>query len=135
MEQKSIAMKIDSLAKIPDFNYEGYVWFSNEKSPERLDNKPFTYRSIPENPFIIEALLWASKEKIAIHIVHTDKYLIHKYEAIDDKMDIVKYLPHHRLNGVKKVKFKQLWIPESDPLCEGMEVLTMKAQIFVGFEK
>jgi CRISPR type III-associated protein (TIGR04423 family) len=44
------------------------------------------------------------------------------------------YLPH-RLEGVKKVHFKQVWLPVTDDNGEGMEVLTLKAIVFCGFNK
>jgi CRISPR type III-associated protein (TIGR04423 family) len=38
------------------------------------------------------------------------------------------------LEGVSKVCFKQLWQTEKDLKCEDMQVLKMKAQIFIGFK-
>ncbi len=84
-------------------------------------------------------MLWCESEKISVHVRHTGKYHIHEFDLnilIDGKNKLVEkeYLPH-RLENVKKVCFKQLWVPEADPLCDNMEVLTMKAQIFTGFIK
>lgn len=130
-------MKLDTLADIPDLIYEGYMWLSDETTPRILKNAPFDASIVTESQFIIEALLWSASENISIQIKHTDKYLIHKIELnkLPENAALVerKYLAH-RVEGVKKLIFKQLWQPEIDPLCESMEVLMMKAQIFVGFE-
>lgn len=130
-------MKLDTLADIPNLLYDGYVWLSDETNPRKLKDARFDASIVAENQFIIEALLWSESEKTSIQIRHTDKYLIHKIELdkLPENAALVerKYLAH-RVEGVKKLIFKQLWQPERDPLCEGMEVLMMKAQIFVGFE-
>jgi CRISPR type III-associated protein (TIGR04423 family) len=73
---------------------------------------------------------------VAVHISHTHRYLIHIYdlktlENIDNKE--ISYLAH-KIDGVKKLKFRQIWQSEEDSLCEGMDVLEMKAQVFIGFE-
>lgn len=127
-------MKLNSLTEIPDYDYEGYVWMSDAKEPKVLKNKKFTFNEDQQNPFIVEGLLWAKKEGVSIHIRHTGRYLIHKYEvnASDLSKDIKQYLPH-KIEGIKKLKFKQVWEPEEDPLCENMEVLKMKALVFIGF--
>ncbi|WP_259015106.1 TIGR04423 family type III CRISPR-associated protein [Emticicia fluvialis] len=128
-------MKLNLLTDIPDYQYEGYVWMSDKQKPEVFMNKPFNANGHQQNPFIIEGLLWAKKEKVSIHIRHTGKYLIHKYEMNDQDLseDINQYLAH-KIEGIKKLKFKQVWEPEKDPFCEDMEVLKMKALVFIGFE-
>ncbi len=127
-------MKLNSLTEIPDYDYEGYVWLSDKDKPIVLKNEQFDFNTIKQNPFIIEGLLWAKKEGVSIHIRHTGRYLIHKYDmnASDLSKDIKQYLPH-KIEGIKKLKFKQVWEPEEDPLCENMEVLKMKALVFIGF--
>jgi CRISPR type III-associated protein (TIGR04423 family) len=124
------------LKDIPNYAYEGYIWFSDQPKPKVLRNDRFEFENIGQNPFIIEALLWAEKEKVAVHISHTHRYLIHIYdlktlENIDNKE--ISYLAH-KIDGVKKLKFRQIWQSEEDSLCEGMDVLEMKAQVFIGFE-
>lgn len=124
------------LKDIPNHVYEGYIWFSNQPEPTVLRNKKFDFENSSQNPFIIEGLLWAEKEQIAVHIIHSHRYLIHKYdlkklENSDNKN--ISYLAH-KMDGVKKLKFKQIWQAEKDSLCGDMEVLEMKAQVFIGFE-
>ncbi|MBA4848974.1 TIGR04423 family type III CRISPR-associated protein [Emticicia sp. BO119] len=127
-------MKLNQLTDIPDYVYEGYVWLSDNDKPIVYKDVKFKPNEIKQNPFIVEGLLWAKKEGISIHIRHTGRYLIHKYDmnASDLSKDIKQYLPH-KIEGIKKLKFKPVWKPETDPLCEGMEVLKMKALVFIGF--
>ena len=128
--------------KINDINaqkYEGYAWLSDKGKPEILRNIAFDFSKYEDgkNPFIIEALLFDKANNKSIHITHTGKYHIKEFDLNDlpegSELVDVKYLPH-RLNGVKKVCFKQLWVPEKDEHCEDLPVLKMKALIFTGFD-
>lgn len=125
-----------AITNIPKIKYEGYVWLSNEKYPIVLDKQEYDFTQVKENPFIIEALLWNAEEEISIMVRHTGKYHIQEFklDELPAGHELVEkvYLPH-RLDNVKHVCFKQLWIPEPDALCEGMPVMTMKALIFTGF--
>ena len=134
MEKKNTAMKIN---EIKTRKYEGYVWFSNKETPKVLRNEEYDFskHTENENPFIVEALLYCREENISVMIRHTDKYHIKEFdlnEYSDENFVDVQYLPH-RLDGVNKVNFKQLWLPEEDEHCEKLEVLKMKALIFTGF--
>jgi CRISPR type III-associated protein (TIGR04423 family) len=129
--------KYNQLNEIPKLTFEGYVWMSDEESPKVLFNETFDFKNIMINPFIIEALLYNETEKTSIHIQHTGEYQIFEYDLknlSEEQLVAKSYLPH-RLEGVEKVNFKQLWIPEPDENCENMEVLTLKAIVFCGFKK
>ncbi|HHS94975.1 MAG TPA: TIGR04423 family type III CRISPR-associated protein [Phaeodactylibacter sp.] len=134
-------MKIEKLNELKDIPagvaFDGYVWMSDKKKPEVLKGEPFYFFDIEQNPFVIEALLYDAGNGVSYHVKHTGEYHIYKYDFKNlenaAEMDTVSYLPHC-LEGVAKCKFKRLWVPEEDPYCEGMEVLTMKALIFCGFE-
>ncbi len=126
--------KIESLNLIPKGNYQGYYWMSNDENPEHINgsfNPPAT-----TNPFIIEAMLWDQDAQKSIMITHTGRCQIFEYDLKilekEGKLEDKTYMPH-RLEGVKKVKFKQFWKEEKDPLCENMPVMQLKAQIFIGF--
>ncbi len=125
-----------AITDIPKIKYEGYVWLSNEKYPTVLDKQEYDFTKVKENPFVIEALLWNEEEKTSIMIRHTGKYHIQEFklDELPAGHELVEkaYLPH-RLDKVKHVYFQQLWIPEPDAFCAGMEVMTMKALIFTGF--
>ncbi len=126
-----------TITDIPKRKYDGYVWLSNEKYPIILDKQEYDFTQVKENPFVIEALLWNAEEDISIMIRHTGKYHIQEFNLnelpVGHELEEKVYLPHRLGDNVKYVFFKQLWIPEPDPFCEKMEVMTMKALIFTGF--
>ncbi len=138
MEQEKYRTQHKTLSEIPLRNYVGYVWYSNESKPKILpeESEKVDFFTLEENPFIIEGLLWCESEQKSILIRHTGKYHIYEYdlELIPKEYLVPKvYLPHRLGDKVKHVYFQQLWIPEKDPFCEKMEVMTMKALIFTGF--
>ena len=126
--------RIAALEVIPSGNYVGYYWMSDEEKPKRVNGNIELPQSI--NPFIIEAMLWDEGRQKSIMITHTGKYQIFEYDlntlptvgTLEEKAYMA-----HRLPGIEKVKFKQFWKAECDPNCAGMQVLLLKAQIFVGF--
>ena len=130
-------MKINEIKKR---KYEGYLWFSDREKPKVLKEEEYDFskHTEKENPFIVEGMLFCKEENVSVMIRHTGKYHICEFdfEKLKKKgaeFEDVKYLPY-RLDGIKKLKFKQLWLPEPDANCEDMEVLKMKALIFTGFE-
>lgn len=127
-----------AITNIPKRKYDGYVWFSDQKEPVTLIQKEYSFEDTKENPFVIEALLWNTEEEISIMVRHTGKYHIQEFKLneLPAGHELVEkvYLPHRLGDKVKHVCFKQLWIPEKDPFCEEMEVMTMKALIFTGFK-
>ena len=130
-------MKIN---EIKNRKYEGYIWFSDKEKPLVLRDEEYDFfvHSENENPFIVEALLYNKEQNISVIIRHTGKYHVNEFDlkALKEEgavFEEVKYLPH-RLDGIDKVNFKQLWLPEPDEHCKDMEVLKMQALIFTGFE-
>jgi CRISPR type III-associated protein (TIGR04423 family) len=126
-----------TLNEIPNLSFEGYIWMSDQEQPKILNKEIYDFKSIAANPFIIEALLYNEKENRSIHIQHSGEYQIYEYDLnhySTEQLTAKSYLPH-RLEGVKKVHFKQVWLPVTDDNGEGMEVLTLKAIVFCGFNK
>jgi len=137
------------LSEIPLATYEGYLWPSDEETPKVFNQEmPDFSQWKTVNPFIIEGWLYDKNSNTSILIRHSGKYHITSYSLNDrpegSQLESVNYLPH-RLDGVKEVYFKQLWLPEMDFNCggvigqemdyPGMEVLTLKALVFTGFKK
>ncbi|MDD3722728.1 MAG: TIGR04423 family type III CRISPR-associated protein [Lutibacter sp.] len=129
--------RYNSIKEIPNRNYEGYVWLSNEKKPFILPDVSFDFSTVEANPFVVEALLFDKAENKSIHVQHTGEYQIFEYDLqrIEEScIEKKEYLPH-RLKDVKNVLFKQIWLPEEDENCAGFEVLKLKAIVFCGFKK
>lgn len=124
------------LTDIPKRPYTGYIWKSDQRYPEVLDGTKDVTVTAEENPFIVEALLFDEGANISVMVKHTGSYLIKEFDlkALPKKAKKVpKEYFSHRLDGVKKMKFKQIWLPEEDENCKGMEVLKLNATVFTGF--
>jgi CRISPR type III-associated protein (TIGR04423 family) len=126
------------LNELPKGRYEGYLWFSDSSTPEVLFNESFDFSTIGVNPFIVEGLLFDRELNQSIHILHNNSYKITLYplnEIITEDAEIItKDFIAHRIKQVKRLVFKELWLPEPDENCEGLKVKTMKALIFCGFK-
>lgn len=125
--------KLNSLSEIPHGKYEGYYWMSNDKKAIIIDGN-FDFTKIQNNPFIIEGMLWDNDQNISIMIMHTGQYNISQYNIKELPNTFDKCYLAHGIDGVKKVKFKQIWLPEPDPFCNDMDVLKLKAIVFTGFK-
>ncbi len=134
---------MNNLSEIKNRKYSGYIWMSDAKEPNVLNQEKFDFASIGINPFIIEALLYCEEEKVSLTIRHTGKYHINEIDLNSlpegAELENVEYLPHRLTDkekgiDVDKVQFKQLWIPEKDENCENLPVLKMKALVFTGFK-
>ena len=124
------------LKSIPNVKFEGYFWLSDEKEPKMAED--FDFSSIDTNPFLQEALLFCKEKNISVMIRHTGEYQITEFDFNklpgNAVLETKEYFSH-RIVEAKKLSFKQLWIPEPDENCEGMEVLTLKAHIFTCFKE
>ncbi len=127
------------LSSVPTRKYVGYIWMSDKEDQTVLKQPTeFNFLNIGINHFVQEALLYSEDEKISVMVRHTGEYQITEFnleEMLNNSTVICEekeYFPH-RLNGVEKVKITQVWIPEKDENCAGMEVLQLKAHIFTGF--
>lgn len=135
----------NELNSIPDLNYEGYVWMSDQPEPSNAKN--FDFKDVKLNPFIQEALLYCAEKNISVMIRHTGDYRISEFHLNDfpEEYELVEkqYFPHRLGFNDKRVCMSQLWISEIDDNCaydenkkgSGMEVLTLKAHIFTGFKE
>jgi CRISPR type III-associated protein (TIGR04423 family) len=122
---------------IPHERYTGYLWFSDGEIPVTLKDQEIPYEKIGLNPFIIEGHLWDRINRRSYTILHTGSYNITCHELPDgvDELNDERstYIPH-RLSGVKKVIFSRIWEAQPDPECLGMDVMSMKALVFKGFQ-
>ena len=138
--------------KIED-TFEGYLWYSNQVAPYVFENgKSFIedkecseikrefYLVDGQNPFIIEGKLYDKANNISYSIKYVDgKYIYKEYkvlpfdfsntETVDNKIFL-----SNRMNG-RYLMVLRYWKEEPDSLCEGMNVLTIEKNVFVGFKK
>lgn len=127
--------RLDSIADIKGNNYTGYYWLSGEENPTMVNGR-FEPVLTDNSLFVVEAMLWDNESEQSVMVTHTGRYQIFQYNLnqlpANAMLEPKTYL-QHRLDNAKTVNFKQLWLPEKDENCCYMEVLKLKAQIFVGF--
>ncbi|MCL4481192.1 MAG: TIGR04423 family type III CRISPR-associated protein [Bacteroidetes bacterium] len=136
-----------SLQDIPaNIKYDGYLWWSNQEKPDvymdqnlkSQDHKPI-WPTESSNPFIIEGNLWNKVDEISYLIRFIDgEYLVYEFKlkgSNPENITKLEYLPNRMPPDIKKLLFKEVWIEQSDPLCEGFEVLKPAFIAFVGFKK
>lgn len=135
--------------------YEGYLWYSDKKSPEvfRGDKEICFELDDRKNPFVIEGNLWDREKRISIMIKYVDGRYIVRHTNVSPKeingiseLDLDyfdenaiatshKTFIAHRIGGVSGLKFLQYWRAEKDEFCEGMNVLQPAELVFIGFNK
>lgn len=121
--------------KIEKSKYRGYLWYSNAKEPQILDNEEFELEiSDDKNPFIIEGQLYDGEKSISIKYVDGE-YIQKIYKMSEMKGSIQEQTFYSNRMKDKQLVFVQYWREESDELCEGMKVLQPKELVFVGFSK
>lgn len=131
-----ISTKIN-LSDIPtNLNYVGYLWKSDEVSPQVFKNETLpVWPGDTDNPFIIEGNLYDQLSDISYSIRFIDgSYYVHKFEMKDTTWEFTSksFIPN-RIEGIQHLCFKQYWKPEPDKSCEEMEVLKPAMNVFVGF--
>ncbi|MCF6244160.1 MAG: TIGR04423 family type III CRISPR-associated protein [Sulfurovum sp.] len=120
--------RTEILAYINDLDgYEGYVQFSHR--PIDIKKDVFVGRNPQvedEVGFVYEAHFANGKESIGIKQVN-DTWLVSSTD--------IENVPTETFVAIAdlKVNMAQIWIAESDTLCEDMEVLKLKKVVFSGF--
>ena len=120
--------------KIEKSKYQGYLWYSNAKEPQIIENKDFELEiEDTENPFIIEGQLYDGTKSISIKYVD-GKYVVKTYMVSELKGEVQQQVFYSNRMQHKQLLFSQYWREEPDALCEGMNVLQPKELVFVGFK-
>ncbi len=119
---------------------EGYLWWSDQQAPKVYQDEVLDIcLDETNNPFVVEGLLYDKEEKKSYNIKYVDgKYHIYIYKVEDE--DIINpynetkcYLSNRM--GDRWLKFLRYWEPKADPNCEGMDVLKLTKNVFIGFKK
>lgn len=119
---------------------EGYLWWSDQQQPEVYHQEALD-KCLDEtkNPFVVEGQLYDTNEKKSYSIKYVDgKYLINIYKVEDKDIsnpdNETKCYLSNRM-GDRWLKFLRYWEPKEDPNCEGMKVLKLTKNVFVGFKE
>ena len=132
-------MKNITITDIPLKEYEGYLWFSDQKRPSYItSSKPFRKEDLTKHPFVVEGALYSKEDNLSISIRSIDgRYLIHqfdlsalqnnRYRQIEQEWFVSK-------DSQRKVKMAEIWELTSDKLCEDMETYRPAFKVFMGFK-
>ena len=119
--------------KIEKSKYQGYLWYSDKKNPQVLNNEVFEFEIADNtNPFVIEGQLYDGQKSISIKYVD-GKYIVKTYDLHNLDGEIQEQMFYSHRMGDRKLYFKQYWRPMNDEQCEGMQVLQPAELVFVGF--
>ena len=128
--------RIIKLADIPALRYEGYLWYSDNKSPLVIKGD-FKSNLLSELPFVVEGNLWAEKEKLSISIKHINgAYLISSFSL--NNIDNLESKSKKFLSSIPdftQYKIYQHWESVENENCENMLVTKPLWFAFVGFIK
>lgn len=128
------------MEQIVKAKYEGYVWMSDQQKPRVIcpeEEFELTLNDT-DNPFVVEGNLWDATNGVSVMIKYVDgKYIVRRTAVTDECKENAtekEFLPH-RIEGVKKLKFRQCWDEVEDSLCENMSTLQAGKLVFIGFDK
>ena len=132
--------KIDA---IPLRNYEGYIWYSDEKRPHYIgkEHKEFEKKDLSKYPFIVEGALYSKEDNISILIRCLDgEYYIYEMNLalIEANKEQYKEISHNWLvakDANRTAKMCEIWTLEKDELCLNMPSFKPAFWAFKGFEK
>ena len=96
-------IKIDD---IPDYDYEGYYWYSDQSAPEVVfqQEKLVFKELLTILPFVVEGNFYAEQEKVSIQIRHIDgEYRIAQFDlkGLDGNTNYPLYSPSAYRQGGK----------------------------------
>jgi len=108
--------------------YEGYVQFSHRAIDLKKDLFPRSSDIENEKGFVYEAHFYKDNQSIMIRQINSE-WIVSKTDTTNAELEIF-----HGISDLK-IKMAQIWKPEPDELCEGMDVMKLKKVVFAGFEK
>ena len=122
--------------KIEKAKYQGYVWFSDCAEPIVIESEYGIDIEDDVNPFIVEGQLYDPESRSSYSIKYADgKHICVKYVLSELQGEFCEQTYCSNKMQGRKLKFLEYWKAVPDPLCEGMEVLQVAENVFVGFEK
>ena len=127
--------------KIKEGIYEGYLWFSDQPSPQVYEC-PECLSELElddaSNPFIVEGQLYDCSQGLSYSIRYGDgHYLVSSCTLVEREAAHAcreEFYLTKRMGG-KVICLQELWQEEEDEYCAGMKVLQLKRIVFKGFKK
>jgi CRISPR type III-associated protein (TIGR04423 family) len=127
--------------KINKAKYQGYVWYSDQSSPQVILNQEFELELDERtNPFVVEGYLYSVEQSLSHVVKFVDgKYIHVTYDLSNlegsDFVENAYYPVSDKAFGKRKLVFRQYWKEQSDDLCAGMKVRVPAENVFMGFRE
>ena len=121
-------------------NCEGYLWWSDQQSPQVYQNEILDIcLENNNNPFVVEGLLYDKDSCKSYCIKYVDgQYVIKTYNLEEQNFtnpdNELKFYYSNRM-GNRWIKFLRYWEEKEDENCMNMPVLTFTKNVFVGFKE
>ncbi|MCH8555008.1 MAG: TIGR04423 family type III CRISPR-associated protein [Schleiferiaceae bacterium] len=133
----SAIQPIQRFADLPEADYVGYCWYSNESSA-RLDVNPRTIQE-SENPFVLEGMWFSLDGKTAVTYRHAGSQsfltLVDLAQFAAAQKSPQKVLPAAGIQGIQHLTFTTLWAPVLDANCLDMPVLKPVIQVLTNLKR
>ena len=132
-------MKQMIISEITQTNYQGYLWYSDNKTPIIFTGDKTVAINERDDAFIVEGLLWDAATRTSLRIYfHDGKQYIYRKEVTANELKGCEYTSQesyvsHRLQG-RRLSFLRYWQLVADEYCVGFDTLTPQSLVFVGFE-
>ena len=128
------------------YQYEGYLWMSDQEEPKVFENQPVALPREDDNPFVVEGQLFNKKHGLSYSIKYVDgEYIIQEYtvtEADKNNPNNEKKAYLSNRMGGRWLQFLRYWeeILDEDNYKdvanpEGLPVLTQTKNVFIGFKE
>lgn len=122
-----------------DFNldYEGYLWYSNQRTPLILRQKKISSGIFTKLPFIIEGMLYSRRDKISLTIRTVNgQYQVFQADLKNNDVFLKEtiYLSH-RTAGFSNYRLVEAWQSVPSTQTAGLKVDQLAFTAFAGFPK
>ncbi|MCR9290709.1 MAG: TIGR04423 family type III CRISPR-associated protein [Bacteroidetes bacterium] len=131
-------IKLISKKDIPPFQYEGYLWYSDDKKPRILNGASVSESDLEDLPFVVEGLLYAENEQVSIRITNIDGvYHIAKMTLSNISKETQRFaLDKSKFPNETALRIYQHYEAKADPgLGDDWQVLQPAWFAFLGFQK
>lgn len=118
--------------------YQGYLWYSDAKEPEVIDNVPFTPDMLTPMPFVVEGNLYSKDAGISIQIRNVDgDYHIAQIDLSNLEIGTFNKQTYigHRTSDFPKYAMIEAWEKVQDEQLDGLTTLEPIWSAFYGFQK
>jgi len=115
--------------------YEGFVQFSHRAIDLERDIFPKVEdidSADATNGFVYEAHFCKENESIMIRQLNNE-WVVSKTDISETKFEV--FIETFHAVSDLKINMAQIWKPEQDELCAGMDVMKLQKVVFAGFEK